>query len=157
MRNEPLSCPFSAWVTEEAWPKKILFNLPSVDKSHSEHFYWGTDKNHTRMSTSRVSSWLWSHPVGSYPWDQGRTIDPYQDRLFQNLTISPWHHSPSATFHSPNDGSHLQRNRATSSLKDHSIIKSYSRGLPWDFCWNPQETFQDLGFKISFKPKLVHL
>jgi len=51
------------------------------------------DKNHTRMSASRVSSWFCSHPAGSYPRDQGRTIDPDQDRLFQNLTISPWHHS----------------------------------------------------------------
>jgi len=30
----------------------------------------GSDKNHTRMSTSSVSSWFCSHPVGSYPWDQ---------------------------------------------------------------------------------------
>jgi len=45
------------------------------------------------MSASRVSSWFCSHPAGSYPRDQGRTIDPDQDRLFQNLTISPWHHS----------------------------------------------------------------
>jgi len=41
----------------------------------------------------------------------------------------------STTFHSPNDGSHLQQNQATSSLKDHIIIKSSSRGLQWDFCW----------------------
>jgi len=26
-----------------------------------------------------------------------------------------------------------------------------------NFCWNPQETRQDLGFKIIFQPKLVHL
>jgi len=33
-----------------------------------------------------------------------------------------------------NDGSHLQQNQATSPLKSHIMIKSYSRGLQWDFC-----------------------
>jgi len=59
------------------------------------------DKNHTRMSASHVSSWFCSHPAGSYPRDQGRTIDPDQDRLFQNLTISPWHHSQVRRYHHP--------------------------------------------------------
>jgi len=114
-----------------------------------------SDKNHTGIDDRCVSSWFCSHPVGSYPRDQERTTDPYQDRPSSNLTISPWHHSPSSSTYLTNDGSHLQWNQATSPLKSHIIIKSYSRGLQWDFCWNPQETDQDLGFKISFEPKLV--
>jgi len=47
------------------------------------------DKNRTGLSTSHVSSWFCSYPAGSYPRDQGQTIDPDQDRLFQGLTISP--------------------------------------------------------------------
>jgi len=58
--------------------------------------------------------------------------------------------------------------RLTSSTKSSHIIpqgphhhqelfKSSSRGLQWDFCWNPLRSFQDLGFKTSFKPRLVHL
>jgi len=67
-------------------------------------------------------SWFYSHPVRPYLWDQERMLDPYQDRLFQHLTFPPWHHSPSATFYSPNDGPYLQQCWATSPLKDHIII-----------------------------------
>jgi len=37
------------------------------------------------------------------------------------------------------------------------LFKSSSRGLQWDFCWNPLRSDQDLGFKTSFNPRLVHL
>jgi len=58
--------------------------------------------------------------------------------------------------------------RLTSSTKSSHIIpqgphhhqelfESSSRGLQWDFCWNPLRSFQDLGFKNSFEPRLVHL
>jgi len=93
------------------------------------------DKDHTRIDDCCVSSWFCSHPVGSYLQDQEWMTDPFQDRLSSNLTISPWHHSPSSSTYLTNDGSPLQWNRATSPLKSHIIIKSYSRGLQWDFCW----------------------
>jgi len=82
------------------------------------------------------------------PWPRQTLPGPH------NFTMTSF---TSMTFHSPNDGSHLQLNWATSSLKDHIIIKSSSRGLQWDFCWNPLRSFQDLGFKTSFEPRLVHL
>ena len=46
------------------------------------------DKNHTGMNDCCVSSWFCSHPVGSYPWDQEWTTDPYQDRLLLHLTLA---------------------------------------------------------------------
>jgi len=60
------------------------------------------------------------------------------------------------------------QSRLTSSTKSSHIIpqgphhhqelfESSSRGLQWDFCWNPLRSFQDLGFKNSFEPRLVHL
>jgi len=110
----------------------------------------------TWESDCHVSSWFCSHPGGSYLRDQEQMTGPYQDRPPFHLTITQWHHSPSSSTYLTNDGSHLQQNQATSPLKSHIIIKSYLRGLQWDFCWNPQETDQDLGVKISFDPKLVH-
>jgi len=79
-------------------------------------------------------SWFCSHPVGPYLWDQEWMLNPYHDRPPFHLTFPPWHHSPSAMFYSPNDGSHLQQCWATSPLKNHIIIKSSLRGLQWDFC-----------------------
>jgi len=125
------------------------FSIPKLSEN--------IDKNHTGIDDRCVSSWFCSHPVGPYPRDQERTTDPYQDRPSLHLTIAQWHHSPSSSSYLIKDGSHLQQNQATSPLKSHIIIKSYLRGPQWDFCWNPQETNQDLGFKISFEPKLVHL
>jgi len=116
-----------------------------------------SDKNHTGINDGCVSSWFCSHPVGPYLWDQEWMTNPYQDRLFH----SP-HNGTMTSFIKfilfiTNDSSHLQQNQATSPQEHHIIIESYSRGLQWDFWWNPQETNQDLGFKTSFKPKLVHL
>jgi len=50
-----------------------------------------------------------------------------------------------------NAGPHHLQARATSSSR------ALSRGLQWNLHQNPQETGQDLGFKISFQPRWVHL
>jgi len=51
----------------------------------------------------------------NWPWPRQTLPEPH-DFTMTSFT--------STTLHSPNDGSHLQLNRATSSLKDHIIIKS---------------------------------
>jgi len=51
---------------------------------------------------------------------------------------------------------HLFNNQTTSPSRTTLSSRALSRGLHWDLCLNPQETNQDLGFKISFQPRLVH-
>ena len=95
-----------------------------------------------------------------YPRDQGWTINPDQDRLFQNLTISPWHHSQVRRYHHPMTAHIFNKSSHIIPQGPHhhqELFRSSSRGLQWDFCWNPLRSFQDLGFKNSFEPRLVHL
>jgi len=89
---------------------------------------WGDFKqmpwheSHRNSLLPCVFPWFCSHPVGANLQDQEWMPNPDHDRPFFHLTFPPWHHSPSAMFHSPNDGSYLQRCWATSPLKDHIII-----------------------------------
>jgi len=113
------------------------------------------DKNHTGIDDRCVSSSFCSHPVGPYSREQEQTMAPYQARLLLHLTFAQWHHSPSSSLCLTNDGSPLQQTEPHHPFKTTSSSRAILRGLQWDFCWNPQGTDQDLGFKISFKPKLV--
>jgi len=91
------------------------------------------------------------HGIGNGQWTLTKP-----DR-FIHLTFIWWHHSPSSSSCITNDGSLLQQTEPHHPFKTTSSSRAILRGLQWDLCWDPQETNQDLGFKISFKPKLVHL
>jgi len=72
------------------------------------------------------------------PWPRQTLPEPH-DFTMTSFT--------STTLHSPNDGSHLQLNRATSSLKDHIIIKSSSRV--------PQEVSSGISAEIHWDPTKI--
>jgi len=74
----------------------------------------------------------------NWPWPRQTLPEPH-DFTMTSFT--------STTFTSSNDGSHLQRNRATSSLKDHIIIKSSSRV--------PQEVSSGISAEIHWDPSKI--
>jgi hypothetical protein len=86
------------------------------------------------------------------PWPRQTLPEPH-DFTMTSFT--------STTLPSPNDGSHLQQKPShiipQGPHHHQELFKSSSRGLQWDFCWNPLRSDQDLGFKTSFEPRLVHL
>jgi len=57
---------------------------PSLCTSHPI----GSDKNHTGIGNHCVSSSFCSHPAGPYPWEQERTMAPYQARPLLHLTFA---------------------------------------------------------------------
>jgi len=117
----PLCTPITICMT----PPQSVFGTPWQESHENEHKPCELLVLFSSCGILSVGS-----RMDNRPWPRQTLPEPH-DFTMTSFT--------SMTLHSPNDGSHLQLNRATSSLKDHIIIKSSSRvpqevssGIHWD-------------------------
>ncbi len=153
-----ISLQLTCWINEATWSSwhvtKITQGLCALDfvLIHNDPILSSKSQCSGCSNSSIMYKMQWSDPIKyRHPQEQGQNSSPYHDRP-PNLTP---HISTMTSF--TNCNVYLHQWRPISSpmlghitLKDHIIIKSSLRGLQWDFCWNPQETSEDLGFKNSF-------
>jgi len=93
--------------------------------------------------TQEWTSAVWALGFVLILWDlihgiKNGQLTSYQDRLLLHLTIAQWHHSSSSSSYLTNDGSLLQQTEPHHPSSTTSSSRAISRGLQWDFCWNPQ-------------------
>jgi len=123
--------------------------------NHNDQVLWKWQESHKNGLPLCLLSQFCPHPTGEMIHSNRL---PTGSRQMSTFTVTDHFFTSHFTMTSftkydfiiTNDGPYLQQCWATSFLKDHIINKSSSRGLQWDFCWNPQETSKDLGFKNSF-------
>jgi len=116
---------------------------------------WG-DKNHASLvSLGFVFILKPLLPAGSSQWPSPTMTDclPWTSQIHHDIIHLP------AMFLSPmttNDSLYLQYCKATSPWRAKSSFQELSKRSQVEYGPNPQKSGQDMGFKISFEPRLVH-